>query len=365
MRVLMTADTLGGVFSYALDLSRALQVHGVQVVLATLGRPLTSSQKSELRNSPVLDVHESSYALEWMDEPWSDVEASGAWLRKIAERTAPDCIHFNHFAHAPLRWSAPCLVVAHSCVVSWWQAVHGSPPGQHLVRYRACVRAGLRAASRVVAPTATMRESVLGNYGPLARVDVIPNGINHARFAPRAKIPCVFAAGRIWDEAKNIRALDRIAASLRWPVYVAGDATAPGATKSDAARPTMNALGPLGRAAIAEYFGTAAIYALPARYEPFGLSVLEAAASGCALVLGNIPSLLENWYGAACFVDSDDDGALRDAINRLIEDDTLREAYGAAARKRALAFSAARMAASYAELYAELCAASPKGLSCA
>ena len=48
------------------------------------------------------------------------------------------------------------------------------------------------------------------------------------------------------------------------------------------------------------------IYALPARYEPFGLSVLEAALSGCALVLGDIPSLREIWDGAALFVDPDD-----------------------------------------------------------
>ncbi len=38
-------------------------------------------------------------------------------------------------------------------------------------------------------------------------------------------------------------------------------------------------------------------------YEPFGLSVLEAALSGCALVLGDIPSLRENWDGAADFAE--------------------------------------------------------------
>ena len=51
--------------------------------------------------------------------------------------------------------------------------------------------------------------------------------------------------------------------------------------------------------------GRAAIYALPARYEPFGLSILEAALSGCALVIGDIPSLREIWADAALFVPSD------------------------------------------------------------
>ena len=45
---------------------------------------------------------------------------------------------------------------------------------------------------------------------------------------------------------------------------------------------------------IRPWFARAGIYALPAVYEPFGLSVLEAALSGCALVLGDIPSLARN-----------------------------------------------------------------------
>jgi hypothetical protein len=45
---------------------------------------------------------------------------------------------------------------------------------------------------------------------------------------------------------------------------------------------------------------------LPARYEPFGLSVLEAALSGCALVPGDIASLRGNWDGVAEFVCPDD-----------------------------------------------------------
>ena len=60
----------------------------------------------------------------------------------------------------------------------------------------------------------------------------------------------------------------------------------------------------------------AAIYALPARYEPFRLEVLEAAAPGCALVLGDIASLRELWDGAALFVAPDDDRALRARAER-------------------------------------------------
>ena len=46
--------------------------------------------------------------------------------------------------------------------------------------------------------------------------------------------------------------------------------------------------GQLTTAEVRNVINTASIYALPARYEPFGLSILEAALSGCALVLGDI-----------------------------------------------------------------------------
>ena len=67
---------------------------------------------------------------------------------------------------------------------------------------------------------------------------------------------------------------------------------------------------PRARRAIADWYARASIYALPARYEPFGLSALEAALSGCALVLGDIPSLREVWGDAALFVAPDDTDAL-------------------------------------------------------
>ena len=74
---------------------------------------------------------------------------------------------------------------------------------------------------------------------------------------------------------------------------------------------------------------------LPARYEPFGLSVLEAALSGCALVLGDIASLREVWQDAALYVPPDDAGALTAALARLIAEPELRHSLATSARKRA------------------------------
>ncbi len=79
---------------------------------------------------------------------------------------------------------------------------------------------------------------------------------------------------------------------------------------------------------MAGWLGRASIFALPARYEPFGLLPLEAALSGCALVLGDIPSLREVWGDAAWFVPPDDRDALTAAIGSLIASPRLLQRAG-------------------------------------
>ena len=95
----------------------------------------------------------------------------------------------------------------------------------------------------------------------------------------------------------------------------------------------------------------AAIFALPAKYEPFGLSVLEAALAGCALVLGDVPSLREHWDDVAVFVAPDDPALLRLALRSLMHDARLRHTLGMQARRRALQYSARRMARAYLRVY--------------
>jgi glycogen synthase len=352
LRLLLTTDTIGGVWTYALELARALEPHGVEVALATMGRAMTEDQWAAADRLRNVQVYPGEFKLEWMQDPWAEVAEAGEWLLRIAERVRPDVVHLNTYAHGALPWRAPTLVVGHSCVLSWWEAVRGEPPPEEWDRYRREVRRGLRAASRVAAPSRAMLEALQRHYGPLPPTCVVPNGRDPACFRPGAKKPFIFSAGRLWDEAKNLRALDTIARRLEWPVYVAGEEQHPegGRIGSDAVRP----LGSLAPPAFAGWLSRASIYALPARYEPFGLSVLEAALAGCALVIGDIPSLREIWDGAALFVPPNDLDALEAALRGLIQDPQGRAALADRARSRALQFTSQRMAAAYIALYHEL-----------
>src|SRR5256885_1138515 len=70
MKILMTADTIGGVWSYAMELCRSLSPMGIEVALATLGAPLSQTQRLEVARLTNVDVYESEYRLEWMASPW-------------------------------------------------------------------------------------------------------------------------------------------------------------------------------------------------------------------------------------------------------------------------------------------------------
>jgi len=188
---------------------------------------------------------------------------------------------------------------------------------------------------------------------------------------PASKEPNVLTAGRLWDEAKNVAAVARAAAALPagdrpWVAYVAGDTAPPGGGRDrgddaaggacdrwhDERGASVRCLGALTAAELARWMARAAVYVLPAHYEPFGLSALEAGLAGCALVLGDVPSLREVWGDAALFVAPDDPRQLADALRTLAADDEYRAALGDRARARALAYTPERMAAGYLDAYA-------------
>jgi glycosyltransferase involved in cell wall biosynthesis len=351
-RVLLTTDTVGGVWTYAVELGRSLARRGVEVHLATMGAPMQPHQRLQVTGCRGLTVHEGSWRLEWMQDPWDDVDLAGAWLLGLERQVEPDLVHLNQFAFGDVPFRVPKLVVAHSCVVSWWQEVLGGDPPAGWAEYRRRVGNGLAGADLVAAPTRWMLESLARNYGCSTPALVLPNGRSAAMVRPSPKQAFVFSAGRLWDEGKNLAALDEAAVGLPWPVRVAGSCAHPDGRVT---RPkAVDALGELPPHKVLQQMACAGIYALPARYEPFGLSVLEAALSGCALVLGDIASLRETWGPAAVYVPPGDPAALRQALLALIERPADRERLAAAAMRRASHFTTDTMTAAYLQAYARL-----------
>jgi glycosyltransferase involved in cell wall biosynthesis len=371
MKILISTDTVGGVLTYTTDLAAALEASGDEVVVATMGPPLRRAQREALPGR----VHESDFRLEWMEDPWDDVAAAGAWLLRLEEDEQPDVVHLCSYAHGALPFKAPKVLVAHSDVLSWWRAIHGTEAPPSWNRYREETAAGLTGADAVVAPTAAMLEELQQDHhlNP-GRTQVIPNGSptptsQPGTGGPRAAsvelhqlLPLpgvevdavredgafVLGSGRFWDGAKNLAALDAAAAGLSWPVVVAGD------LGDDPGPRHAFSTGVLDSGSLTALRRAAPVYAAPAVYEPFGLGILEAARDGCALVLGDIASLRELWEDAAIFVDPGDPRALREVLACLIEAPKVRLDLAERARARAAEYPIERTARAYRALYEAL-----------
>ncbi|HET7896236.1 MAG TPA: glycosyltransferase family 4 protein, partial [Flavisolibacter sp.] len=195
IKVLMTADTVGGVWTYCMDLCKALRAFDAEVHLVTMGEKMREWQRQDVSDLDNVIVYETTFQLEWMENPWKDIEACGEYLLQLEEDIQPDIIHLNCFAFGSWAFKAPVLMVAHSDVWSWFLAVKNETPGQEWNRYFDCVQAGLHEADKVVAPSKTMLRFVESIYG-VRNGRVIYNGRDAQLFSPGEKKPIVFGMGR-------------------------------------------------------------------------------------------------------------------------------------------------------------------------
>lgn len=351
-RVLMTADAMGGVWTYVVELVAQLARSGTRIVVATMGDEPSLEQRRGLEDLPGVELRTSGFALEWMAHPWEDVQAAGRWLLGIAREFRPDVVHLNHLTHGHLPFGAPVVTVVHSCVPSWWRAVFDEEAPPRYDQYRHVVSRSLRASDAVVTPSHAMLTEARRLYGRLPRGAVVQNGRSAAPFRAAAGEERVLACGRLWDRAKNLAVLETVAPRLPWPLRVAG--TTVGPDGRDRRPEHVHALGRLSPDEVAVEMSAASIFVHPALYEPFGLAPLEAALSGCPLVLGDIPSLREIWGDAATFVSPANADQVTVALLELTGDASLRRLRGQAARARALQLEPARMAAGYRRLYGTL-----------
>jgi len=350
LRILMTADAVGGVWQYALDAAAGMRGHGVAITLAVLG-PTPSKDQMDMAMSIGVEVVDTGLPLDWTARSPLEVNEAGSAIARLAAQVQPDLVHLNSPALlADADFACPVVAVCHSCVATWWEVVYGGPLPEEFKWRTELVRKGYGAANKLLAPTAAFANATARVYNLAVAPTVVRNGrqINSAAEPGSGKL-FAFTAGRLWDEGKNFKAIDRAASRLSVPVLAAGPLEGPNGARITAHHAAV--LGRLSDGEIASYLSAQPIFVSAAKYEPFGLAVLEAAQAGCALVLSDIPTLRELWDGAALFVDSDDDEAIARSIEQLAADEAVRHVWGEAARERASAYSLEAMSMGLLSIY--------------
>ena len=306
--MLLTTDAVGGVWRYTLDLARGWPE---PKVIAVLGPPPSPAQREEAAG---LRLIETGLPLDWTADSPAALATATAGLRALAEREGVASVHL----HAPAlagaeRWPIPVVAVVHSCVATWWYAVRGGPLPPDLAWRADATGTGLHTADAIIAPTRAHADATKRAYGDI-EIITVHNGTPPVEPSRHEVPPAILTAGRLWDDAKNAAALDRIASSLAAPIRAAGPTAGPNGARIDL--PNLHLLGNLAPGGMRRAYAEATVFVSLARYEPFGLSVLEAAQAGLRLVLADIPSFRELWDGVARFVPpgADSAPALRAAL---------------------------------------------------
>ena len=358
LRLLLVADAVGGVWVYSLELARALKPLGVEAVLAVMGPSPSEAQRAEAADFRLIDT---GLPLEWLEADPAQMRRAGQTLAELARREGVDLVQTSSAALlADAHFHVPTVAVQHSCVASWWAAVKSGPLPSDFQWRRELVETGLRRADAVVAPTAAFAAETARFYG----VDVLP--VHNGRRIPITDLPqgdFVLTAGRLWDEGKNAATLDLAAAGLDVPFQAVGAEQGPNGVRIHLKH--MQTIGEIDQRRLSGLLAARPIYASAALYEPFGLSVLEAAGAGCAQVLSDIPTHRELWDGAALFAPARDAQAFAAHIASLMADREDRNRLGELARERAQFYSPERMAGRMARLYSRLLEAAPANVASA
>ncbi len=240
--------------------------------------------------------------------------------------------------------------------------------GAGSIRSRAVMRAALRLAGVVTAGT-SFAARPLPPALP-ARIEIVPLGIDVARFAPPPVPPRAGPPWRLIHVANLNRVKDQptLLAALRRTVDRLGDVRLDcagedtlGGEIQDRARAlglgehvTFHGFVPQAR--LAALMREAHLNVLSSRHESQAVVVLEAAAAGVPTV-GTRVGLLDTLApGAARAVPVGDAAALGDAIVDLLRDTSAREAMGAAAQAFARAHDLDWTARRFEDLYARLAA---------
>ena len=360
MHILVTADTIGGVWTYTRELVTGLVRHGKRVTLVSFGDIPAAAQTQWMDGLKNFDYRPTAFKLEWMLDSEADMIASAQYLQAVIEESKPDLLHLSQYYYGALECDVPRVVVAHSDVVSWWMAVQRKkPPETDWLRwYRRVVSRGLQAATAVVAPSRWMLEQIVLHYGRPAAGSVIYNGRTPALFNPHmTKEENIVTVGRLWDSGKNVSLLLR--QELPAPVHVVGSNHHPEVQgdifAAEVISPNVHLEPEQDEKQLTQTLGRAGIYAATSQYEPFGLAPLEAALSRCALVASDIPTFRELWAGVAVFFRNNDAESLHDAVELLVRDPNLRRQQANLAYHRAQQlFSAERMVEDYMSLYQAL-----------
>lgn len=358
-----------GVAQYVLALVRALLpragAHRFTLFVLEEDRPLFEFARGAMELVPVPERYRP---------PVRDILWHQLALPRLAAKHRLDVLHVPSYRRM-LR-AAPCALVATIHDLAPFHLA-GKYDWPRMVYGRVVARRLAHRQDRVIAVSRTTARD-LGRFFalPAAKVDVIPNGLDHARFQPgRPDEARAWAAGqgvsrpfflyvsRLEHPGKNhvrlIEAFSRFKAATRspWQLVLGGSdwhgaEVIHAAIRGSPCAADIRCLGFVPDADVPRWYQAAGALVYPSLFEGFGLPLLEAMACGCPVVSSPRGALAEVAGPAAALADPEDVAGWQQQLGRLAADEAWRATLRAAGLRQAQNFRWETAAAATLQTYA-------------
>jgi len=222
--------------------------------------------------------------------------------------------------------------------------------------WRVFRRASARKALRIITLSESSAREIVRYMGvPAEKIEVVHLGVNPHRFgigtppaAPPVDYPYILWVGQSFPRKNLLRLIEaysklRLESDLPHKLLLLGVQQWGHGEALDAIRrglPDQIVLGGwVADEELPAYYRHASVFVCPSLHEGFGLTVLEAMASGAPVIASNRAALPEIVGDAGLLVDPFSVEAIRDALLRVLVDPVLRNELVARGLRRAASFA--------------------------
>jgi mannosylfructose-phosphate synthase len=361
----------GGQVVFVLELSKAMATHGIKVDIVTRWFDKGKPQIDPLPGCPdvrVVRIHSDGWQFIRKEDIYESLpELKENMIAFINERSLAYDIFHGHYVDGGIvavdvaeHFKKPSFFTAHS-LGAWKKARMGGDPEEmeKLYRFSHRIEEEKRIFRSVVAQIATtaIQKGLFKEYYGFEgeNIEVIPPGVNIHTYNPqeaegdsRLNVPqrYIFCISRI-DANKGhdylLHAFSTVKEKIKnVHLIIGGGSPKPKQVELDV-KATMREIiahygmedrveiiGYVPDELMAPYYRQAELFVLPSKFEPFGMTALEAMACGTPVIASNLGGIKENFTSGkdGILVDPSNKEELANAMVLLLKDRALAERIG-------------------------------------
>lgn len=343
-KLLMATDVKSEVWNYSLTLSRELLKHiNAEILMISFGGMPTDSQKKELEDLNI-EFQFTDFSTDIEFNP--DISKIKTTFESSIKSFNPHVIHLNHL-YFDLIFNKPCVLACHKIFNDSINRYNHLDKDS--LNFKQIMNKSLNNADIIVAPSRFFAENIIKTYNFTKGIKIIYNGVDYKPYSDMPESSTLVACGNLSDNNKSMNLLLSIAYKLPDNIKI----KIIGNLQSDRKLPkNVEFLKNLSNLELQEVYKNSSIYIALSNFEANGLSSIQAAYSGCAILANDIPVCKELWGDCAYVFERDNAISLMRCINNLVENKNLLEITARNCQAKALSvFNSKRMAYEYINLY--------------